>query len=148
MKVSELTRNYKRIFLDTAPVIYFAERHPEYHKIVKPIFQLIDVGEITAVTSVITLAECLVHPYLKGLLELQKDYYEIIVFSENVHFFIQNEWVGSESAKLRAKYQIELLDALQIATAIYASCDAFLTNDTELKRVQEIPILVVKELLP
>jgi hypothetical protein len=32
-----------------------------------------------------------------------------------------------------------------VATAIQAGCDAFLTNDIELKRVTDIPVLVVSE---
>jgi hypothetical protein len=37
------------------------------------------------------------------------------------------------------------LMALQVATAIAAGCDAFLTNDAGLKRVTEIIILMLDE---
>ncbi len=51
-----------RIFLDTAPVVYYIEEHPLYLKHVLPVFSAIDAGRFTAVTSPITLAECLVLP--------------------------------------------------------------------------------------
>jgi predicted nucleic acid-binding protein len=37
-------------------------------------------------------------------------------------------------------------DALHVATAIDAGCDAFLTNDTGIKRVHEIAVLVLDDL--
>lgn len=113
---------------------------------VSPIFQSIDEGRVIAVTSVITLSECLVHPCLRGLIELQNDYFDLIVHCVNVEFVLQDEQVGLLAAQLRACYRITLPDALQVATALQSRCDAFLTNDTELKRVQEIQIVVVQEL--
>jgi predicted nucleic acid-binding protein len=44
------------------------------------------------------------------------------------------------------RYNLQLPDALQIATAISSGCDAFLTNDAALQRVIELRILVVSEL--
>ncbi len=148
MRIADLLPDLSRVFLDTAPIIYYAEKHPLYYGLVSPLFQAIDAGDITAITSVITLAECLVHPYLRGLTDLQRDYFDLIVYGANVEFVLQDERIGRLAAQLRARYGIELPDALQIATALQANCTAFLTNDTELKRVQEVSIVVVKELTP
>lgn len=38
------------------------------------------------------------------------------------------------------------MDALQIATAVVSNCEAFFTNDVQLKRVTELRVLVVSEL--
>src|SRR5207247_4062211 len=46
--------------------------------------------------------------------------------------------IGERAAELRAQYNVTLTDALQIATAIVSGCDALLTNDLDLKRVQDI----------
>ena len=46
-----------RLFLDTAPLIYYVEKHPQYMKILKAVFQRIDKGLITAVTSPVTLGQ-------------------------------------------------------------------------------------------
>ena len=67
MKVADALRGVSRIFLDTAPVIYFVERAPLHFDRVGPVFDLIDVGSVAAVTSPITLAECLVVPCRLGL---------------------------------------------------------------------------------
>ncbi len=47
---------------------------------------------------------------------------------------------------LRARYGVTLADALQLACALTAGCDVFLTNDERLRRVSEISVLLVSEL--
>jgi len=44
-----------RVCIDTAPFIYFIEKHPKYLDVIKPIFIGINTGEIKAITSPITL---------------------------------------------------------------------------------------------
>jgi len=47
---------------------------------------------------------------------------------------------------LRAQYSLTLLDALQIAAALSAGCEALLTNDVRLQRVTELRVIVLAEL--
>lgn len=53
--------------------------------------------------------------------------------------------VGQQAAELRVLYNLKLPDALQIAVAMTAGCEAFLTNDARLKRVSELRLLVLGE---
>ena len=56
--------------------------------------------------------------------------------------------VVEQSAKLRAKYQsLRTPDAIQVATGIVNNADVFICNDTRLKIVGEIPVIVLKEYL-
>jgi len=57
-----------------------------------------------------------------------------------------NAEIADQSARFRASYNLRLPDALQVATAVYAGCDAFLTNDTQLQRVQELRVIVLEEI--
>jgi len=41
MKLTDSLQGVTRLFLDTAPVIYYIENHPQYFSIVKPIFDRI-----------------------------------------------------------------------------------------------------------
>jgi hypothetical protein len=41
--------------LDTAPLIYFIEDHPDYLKVIQPFFSAVDDGNIQVVTSTVTL---------------------------------------------------------------------------------------------
>jgi predicted nucleic acid-binding protein len=49
-------------------------------------------------------------------------------------------------AQFRADLNLSLADALQVATALAADCDAFITNDLRLKRVSRINVIVIQEL--
>jgi predicted nucleic acid-binding protein len=53
---------------------------------------------------------------------------------------------GRKSAEIRARYNLTLTDAFQVAAALNAGCEAFLTNDAGLKRVTELRIITLDEL--
>ena len=62
MKLQTAFQNVSRVFLDTAPVIYYVEKNPKYFDVVNRIFEGIDAGEWEAITTPVTLAESLVVP--------------------------------------------------------------------------------------
>jgi len=146
MNLDELLQSISRLFLDTAPVIYYVERHPNYFVCLEPLFQRIDAGSVIAVTSPVTLAECLVMPFRLNLLPLQQNFSDLIVMGRNTEFHSLNADIGQRAAELRARYNLTLTDAFQIATALHANCEAFLTNDIALQRVTELRVLTVDEL--
>jgi predicted nucleic acid-binding protein len=146
MQVDQAVNGIKRLFLDTAPVIYYVERHPKYAPLVQPIFQRLSQGDFEAVTSPITLAETLMFPLRNGDLPLQKVFTDVITTASFTTFVATNTEIAQQAAALRIKYSLKLPDALQVATAIQTRCDGFLTNDFQLKRVSELRVLVVEEL--
>ena len=145
MKLVKQLESVRRIFLDTAPVIYFVEQNPDYLEQSQAVFSRLDEGKITAVVSPITLSECLVVPYRLENAEVAQVFTDLLVNSESVLFYPIDEITADKAADLRARYNLTLTDAFQLAIAIQAECDAFLTNDTDLKRVTEIPIIVLSE---
>jgi len=146
MNVTQALGRINRLFLDTAPVIYYVEKNPQYSALTDAIFNLLDQGAFTAVTSPITLAECLVYPYRQGNVSVQQDFTDLIVHGYSTLCIGIDAKMGAKAAELRAIYNLALPDALQIACALAAGCDAFLSNDIALKRVSEIPMLIVDEL--
>ena len=139
-------QTYSRIFLDTAPVVYYVEGNAAYFQRIAPIFQAFDADKLTAITSPITLAECLVMPLRQAQPQLTSDFAELIVNGVGVTCVPISSAIGERAAGLRARYNLQLLDAIQVATAMESNCDAFLTNDAFLKRVTDIRILVVSDL--
>jgi predicted nucleic acid-binding protein len=148
LRVSDALQGISTLFLDTAPVIYLVEGNPAYLDRVRDIFQHIDSGRISAVTSPVTLAECLVHPLRLGLAALRQDFIDMVVNGTNTTFVNIDQQIGETAARLRAQYTLRLPDALQIAAAISAGCDAFLTNDARHARVTELKVLVIDMLQP
>jgi len=146
MKLAERLESLRLVFLDTAPVIYFVERNPDFASKVQPLFSKLDEGKLTAIVSPITLAECLVLPYKIPNPDVAQVFSDLLANSESVLFYPIDEVTADKAADLRARYNITLTDAFQLAVAIQAECDAFLTNDSDLKRVIDIPIIVLSEM--
>ncbi|AFZ04610.1 MULTISPECIES: type II toxin-antitoxin system VapC family toxin [unclassified Calothrix] len=145
MRISDALAGVSRLFLDTAPVIYFVERNPQFVDFVDPIFERLEV-DITAVASPITLSECLVGAIRLGLVDLERAFVDVLQQDEVVFVEIDAA-IAREAARIRVHYNLQLPDALQVAAALTSGCDAFLTNDVALRRVTELRILVVGELV-
>jgi predicted nucleic acid-binding protein len=146
VKVAVALQGVAKLFLDTAAVIYYVERNPAYAALVDDIFDRVDAGTLQAVTSPITLGECLVMPIRQGLPQAQRDFTDLIVSGANVTFLTLDAPAAQQGAELRARYNLGLLDAFQIAVALAGGSNAFLTNDRALLRVRELPILVLDDL--
>jgi predicted nucleic acid-binding protein len=144
MKIEAALRGVNRLFLDTAPVVYFVEQNPEFIARVEPIFARLDL-DIIGIVSAVTLAECLVFPIKRGLTNLEKAFEEV-ASSSRVEFVATDREIAKLTAIIRAKYNFQLPDSIQIATAIESNCDAFLTNDIALRKVTEIRAIVVSKL--
>ena len=117
------------IALDTCVFIYFIEENPDYLALVEPIFQAIDSGELSVVTSALTLLETLVVPYRLGNIDLAEEYEAILTQSRGLHLVELSLSVLQTAAALRATTRLRTPDALQIASAINHNCTAFVTND-------------------
>ena len=77
---------------------------------------------------------------------MHKNYRDILVNSDAHTLVSITVPIAESAADLRVRFNLRTPDALHVATAISAGCDAMLTNDAQLKRVQELPILVLDEL--
>lgn len=142
----DIFQRVHKIFLDTAPVIYYIEATPAYADIVRAAFTSIDAGQIQALVSPVTLAECLTLPIRQNQSKIVQLFTDLLTSTEGISMVEINASIGQKSAELRVQYKLKLPDALQIATAIYYECDAFLTNDIDLKRVKELQIIVLEDL--
>ncbi len=146
MKLAHAMAGVARLFLDTAPVIYYLEGNTAFQDVADAALDLVAEGAVVAVTSPVTLAECCVLPMGRGDLALVRQYRDLLVAGRHTEFATIDERCAVLAADLRGRYRLRLPDALQFAVAIRSGCDAFLTNDEDLKRVQEITVLVLSEL--
>src|SRR6266571_8946253 len=104
--------------LDTMPLIYFIELHPTSLKEVDPFFEAIERGEFTAVTSMVSLLEVLVHPIRDGDSKLAQKYRDILFDVKGLVTVELSQTIAEEAARLRAFHNIRTPDAIQMATAI------------------------------
>lgn len=141
--------DYKRVFVDTAPFIYFIEKdnnNPQYYEKVKGFFKDGYDNDKKFVSSVITMEEYFVFPYRN------KEYSFISMFNRLVaitgmEIVEINQEIAKKAAQIRAEYKgFKAMDALQLATACLTGCDLFLTNDKQLRQFTEIKCITVGDL--
>jgi predicted nucleic acid-binding protein len=136
----------KTVGLDTAPVIYFIERNPLYISMLRPFFELVDKGECSVVTSVVTLLEGLVIPIRQGDADLTRQYYDFLFKTDGINTISLFPNIAQEAARLRAFHNIRTPDAIQMATAISVGASFFLTNDVHLPSLPNLKTLVLEHL--
>lgn len=146
MDTATVINTTQLIFLDSAPVIYYVEAHPVYQPRVRPIFDAIDAGLIRAVTSPVTLAECLIVPLRQNDADLERRFTQTLTSANHTQLQPITREVGRSAAELRAGYGLKMMDALQVAAAFLSGCDAFLTNDRDLLRITEIQVILIDDL--
>ena len=134
------------IYIDASGLIYSMERVEPYRTLLEPMWQEAQDGNITIVSSPLIVIEALVKPLRDGNTEIESQYREL--FGSNaVRLLDASYQVFEDAASIRAETGLKTPDAIHAATAIRAECTLFVTNDTDFRRVQELPIIVLDDLL-
>ena len=76
-----------------------------------------------------------------------EEYRDILLYAEGLTTFEINHKISEMSSRLRAKYTIKTPDAIQIATGVLYGAAKYLTNDLDLKKIEEIKVLVLDDFL-
>lgn len=148
MTLSEELARINTIFIDTAPIIYFIEAHPQFGPITKEVVSTFQAGDLNAFSSVITLTEVLSKPIKKGDEKLARKFAEFLKHGKNLHMIEISEGIAETAGRLRGRYSfLRTIDAIQISAALDVGADAFLTNDKKLKQIKEINVLVLVDYL-
>jgi predicted nucleic acid-binding protein len=133
------------IGIDTTVFIYFIERHPLYVDALRDLFQRVHDGSIEAHTSTVTLIEVLTRPKQLGQLSLEHTYRSLLVSSAHLSLHPVDASVAELAADFRAHFRLRTPDAIQVAVAVRSGCDAFLTNDIDLRRVTAVPVVLLAD---
>ena len=146
MKIGEALQGVSRLAFDTSPIIYFVEANPSYDQLVSDIFSRVADGEVEGWTSVVSLSEVLVQPFVSGRKDLQEAYRELLLKSSNFQTGPISATVAENAARMRASYGLRLPDAIQIAFAVDSGCQAIVCNDHSMRRVTELRVLILDDL--
>jgi predicted nucleic acid-binding protein len=145
-KLAEALGGVAKLGLDTAPFIYLIERNAAYLDVMREVARLIEARNLEAYCSALTLTEVLVKPFQADDTVLATKYRQILSGSRNLSVLDINAAIAERAARLRADYRLRVPDAIQVAAALEAGCDAFLCNDRDLRRVTSLRILLLDEL--
>ncbi len=147
MALADLLRG-RTVYLDANVFIYTTEGLPAYAKPLTAISEMMEVGELKAVTSELTLAEVLTKPIADGDDELVKTYKETVETSEGLLVVPVSRAVLIAAAGVRATHDtIRLADAVHIATAQAAGCHSVVTNDKSWKKLPDLEVILLADLV-
>ena len=136
---------YNKVFLDTAPLIYFLDDDINFGKKTKSILEEILSAGKSLASSVITCEEYLTYPYRLGNQEKVDVFFE---FSDvcGIDLVPISLEIAKLAAKIKAEYSdFKTMDSLQLAVAVQTGCDLFLTNDKQLKRFKGLRCVTVED---
>lgn len=145
--MEELNLKGKIIGLDTMVFIYHFEENKIYSPLTFSIFESLEKGNFNAITSVLTFLEILVKPKRENNLILTERYKILFETFPNLQVKALDENIADVASSLKANYNINTPDAIQVATSLEAQADVFITNDTSLKKITEIKVMLLSEMV-
>jgi predicted nucleic acid-binding protein len=136
----------KRVYLDTNVFIYTVEGFSNLEDELRRLFEAIDVGQLTATTSELTLAETLVKPFAEGNKEYQEAYRKLLRRRRFFQLRPVSRNVLLEAARIRVDTALKLPDAIHLATARSAGCHTLITNDPDFRKAADIPVVMLSDI--
>lgn len=134
------------VYLDANCFIYSVERVEPYRTLLEPMWQQARAGNFDVASSDITVLETLVKPLREGdevvemLLRSMFDAHEVSLIPAT-----RELW--EDAARIRAETGLKTPDALHAATALSIGCTLFISNDTDFRRVEGLPVVVLDDLV-
>ena len=143
----EALQRHDKIGLDTSIFIYYLEDVDPYADLAEPVFDAIADGSFDGVTSMLTLMELTVQPLQAGQPDIADEYETRLLIYPNLSIQELTRQAMRRAAELRARYRLRAPDAIQIAACIDGGATAFLTNDTRLRRVTDLNIIILNDFI-
>jgi len=126
------------VLVDTAPIIYTLEGHPELAPRFRSLFERHSDGTIQLAVTTITIAEVMTGPLTVGDEALAKRYRGIL---ESWTVVPLSAEIAESAARLRSPLRLRLPDAIQAASALAIGADALATNDRDFAKLKAVPVL-------
>jgi len=131
--------------IDTSILIYFVQDHVRYGRRCTELFDRIERGHTSAVTSTLSLLEVLVAPYRLNDEPLAQQFFALLSTYPGLKWIPPTLEIADRAAMIRARYGLKTPDSIQIGTALEQGATAFLGNDKALRKVREIESLLLDD---
>lgn len=135
----------QKVYLDVNIFIYALEGVEPWAVILREIVTSLEAGEWQAVTSILSVAECLVRPFALGRDDLVQLYRTALSPRPHLTIAPLHEEILVSAARLRAKLKFKLPDALHVATALDQGCTVMLTNDAGFRKTPGVQCLLLSD---
>lgn len=130
-------RKKQLIGIDTNIFIYHFQDNPEFTSRTNVFFNNLTKAKIRAVTSIISLIELLSFSATNEEIDKIQEAFQLTPSLTVISVDLE---IALRAASIRRKYGFRTADAVQLATALYAKADVFVTNDKRLKSFKEIKV--------
>ena len=134
------------VYVDANAIIYSVERVEPYSNLLAPMWEEARAGRFTLASSELVALETLVRPLRDGNARLEMLFRSILAAAE-MNLIPATLAIWEDAARIRAETGLATPDALHAATALQAECTLFVTNDTDFRRVQRLPVAVLDDLV-
>lgn len=111
------------------------------------LWQTASTRQITAVTSELTLLEVLVKPLKVGDATTATLFRTVLQHTPEVRMLPITPSLLEQAANLRATLGLRTPDAIHVATALVHRCALMVTNDRAFRRIPDLPVAVLNELV-
>jgi predicted nucleic acid-binding protein len=98
-----------------------------------------------AVTSTLTMTEILVGPYKSGEEARATAYFGLLSQYPHLEWIAPELEIAEAAARLRGRYGLRTVDALQVATAIHSKATCIIGNDVSFRRVTELEAILLDD---
>jgi predicted nucleic acid-binding protein len=115
------------MYLDTNILIYLLEQHETYSEAVAQTLEEATQDSGTLITSAITVTEFLAGTASSSLETLRK--------VPQLQFISLDDSLAEQAALLQRKNNLQIGDAIHLATALGQQADTFFTNDKHLAKI-------------
>ena len=134
------------VYVDANAIIYSVERVEPYRSLLAPMWEEARAGRFTLASSELVALETLIKPLRDGNARLEMLFRSILAAAE-MDLIPATLATWEDAARIRATTGLATSDALHAATALRAGCTVFITNDTDFRRVDGLPLVVLDDLL-
>ena len=126
------------LLIDTAPIVYFLEAHPQLAPRFTPLFEQHAAGRFRFAVTTISVAEVLTGPLQSGDEALAKRYRAVLESWQCVELDVS---IAESAARLRASLRLKLPDAVQAASALAINAAALVTYDRDFSRIGALRVI-------
>ena len=134
------------VYVDANAIIYSVERVEPYRSLLAPMWEKVRAGRFTLASSELVVLETLIRPLREGNARLEMLFRSILDAAE-MSLIPATLAIWEDAARIRADTGLATPDALHAATALSTGCALFITNDTDFRRIDGLPIVVLDDLL-
>lgn len=101
MILSDKLSQIRTIFIDTAPIIYYIEAHPQFGHLAKEVVDTFQAGRLEAFSSVVTLTEVLCKPIQAGEEKLANRFAEFLKKGKNFSLIEISVAIAEKAGRLK-----------------------------------------------